>query len=162
MKCFVCGKEYQGHACPRCRFPDVQVPVSSPAEARKALKDEIDAHFNRFLDHISLELTTYFWKGSGPKVQLDHKEFISLSGRTLYQKEYWVEQQFARDPDHRTISIPVRIRIWDSIREQQMELPNIFSPVLQQIGFSLDQDFNLRMMLRNENGELTNSQPISL
>ena len=39
MKCLVCGKNYNDYECPRCGFPDLQLPLGKELEeARKKVQ----------------------------------------------------------------------------------------------------------------------------
>lgn len=163
MKCYVCGREYEGNECPRCRFPDVQVPGASWEEARKALSASIDAYRTNYLQSIRAELVTYYWKDENGVCVLDHEDLMPLgSGTELYQKELWLGQKFARI--EKLDAVPVRLRITAGAASQEKEvaLPNLHAAELQQIGIELNDRFQFLLKLRNDSETPTCASPVDL
>lgn len=162
-KCLVCGKVYDDTECPRCKFPDVNIPGADRAAALKTLQPAIDACRANFLQSVVLELVIYFWKEEDGTIVPDHEERIQLAtGTELAQGAKWLPRQFARIPDVQDISVRVRITVGSDSREEQIRLPNLNTPQLQQIGVSMDPDCNIRLLLRNESDTPTQSGPLAL
>lgn len=163
MKCYVCSKTYEGSECPRCRFPNVQVPNTTWEEARQALIVSINAFRTNFLQSIQAGLVIYHHKDEDGVYVLDREETVSLgSGTDLYEKELWLDREFARLEDAASVSVRLKITVGDSTREEQVSLPNLRAPELQQIGISLDDQFQFRLKLRNVSEKPTCSAPVEV
>ena len=158
MKCFVCNQEYQGAVCPRCTFPNVQVPGATREKAMQDLAPTIAVYKNNFLSTIRLDVVICYWKDEQGLTVLDHEDTICLgTGTELYQKEMWHEQKFARIENEPRIFVTLRITMGDKTREQQVALENISDPYLQQLGVEMDGEFNICLKLRNDAGTETYS-----
>lgn len=163
MKCLVCGKNYEAAECPRCRFPDIQIPEVGREQALASLMPTINAYRTNFLKSVRVELASYQWKDQNGKVVLDQTNWkLFGSGEVLQQKEQWLPEQFARIPDQKTITVTVRIIAGEETREQNVTVPNLLQPELQQIGARVDSDCNLYLMLRGETQAPVSAQPVSL
>ncbi len=162
MKCYVCGKQYEGTECPRCGFPAVEIPGASWEDARTALTATIEPFFQGFLNAISVSVTTLQHRDDNGVYVLDQEKPLVLgTGRELYDKELWLDLQLAR---LETPTIPVRLNLTvrDRTRQEQVELPNLKAAELQNIGIAMDKQFNLRLMLRNTSEKPTVSAPVEL
>lgn len=163
MKCFVCGKEYTGHECPRCNFPDVQVPVASREEARRKLASSIDSYRTAFLERIRVEVIMMYWKDENGWISPDREESVLLGrGSDLFRKERWLDQQLARIENVDNLEVRLCIHVGSAVRNQVVKVPNLHASRLQQLGAALDEDFCLRLMLRNGSEAPTYSDPIPL
>lgn len=162
MRCMVCGKEYEGAGCPRCHFPNVQVP-GDPEAAMKTLRPAIEKYRETVLDGIEIGVLIYDWKDKDGVLQVAREERRSFgTGKELCGKDVWLPQQFARIPERRTLPVKVYVRVGNQERLETVEIPNLMEAQLQQIGVSLDRDFMFCLMLRNDTGVPTRSKKISI
>lgn len=162
MKCLVCGKTYEAAECPRCGFPDVQIP-GDQAQVLESLKPTIDEYRENFLKRVQLRLVTYRWTDGGGVVALDREELIPVgSGEELLQGIKWLPEKFARIADQSQITVTLRAAAGEEIRELRVLVPNLQRPELQQLGVSMDQDGNVWVMLRNDTDEPVGSAPVPL
>lgn len=162
MKCYVCGKQYEGSECARCGFPAVEVPNASWEQGRDALSATIVPYRTNFLNEIEISLVAYRYRDENGVYVLDREEPVSLgTGTTLYGKENWLDQEFARLEDP-SFCARLRLKIRGKTREEQVELSNLKAAELQKIGIALDNDFNIRLMLGNASEKPTSSAPIEL
>ena len=164
MKCLVCGKNYNDYECPRCGFPDLQLPLGKELEeARKKVQPKIDAHRAEFLKKIEVGIKVYYWKDQDGVLAADREEKCSFgSGSALYGKTVWLDQKFARVPEEKTLPIWLYIRVDGTEHERIVELPNLQEAQLQEIGLSMDNGFELCLMLRNDSGTPVYSNRFSL
>lgn len=162
MKCYVCSKQYEGTKCPRCGFPAVEVPGASWEKARTDLAATIEPFFQGFLNAISVSVTSFQHRDDNGVYVLDQEKTLVLgTGQELYDKELWLDQQFARLEDP-TIPVRLNLTVRGNTRQEQVELPNLKAAELQNIGISMDKQFNLRLMLRNTSEKPTVSAPVEL
>lgn len=162
MKCYVCGKQYEGTECPRCGFPAVEVPGASWEDARTALAATIEPFFQGFLDSISVSVTMLQHKDDNGVYVLDwEKPLILGTGKELYDRELWLDQEFAR-LEEPTFSVRLNLTVRGKTRTEQVELPNLKAAELQNIGIAMDKQFNLRLKLRNTSEKPTASAPVEL
>lgn len=163
MKCYVCGKIYEDKVCPRCKFPAVQIPNTTWEEGRQALASTIEPARAAFLNTIRISMIAYHHRDENGVYVLDREEEILLgSGPELLGKELWLDREFARMGEQKTVSIRLRIAIGEKKREEQIELPNPQAPELQKIGIAMDEQFFLRLKLTNASSETTVSEPVEL
>ena len=162
MECLVCGKEYVGSECPRCRFPDVQIP-GDRQKAIENLRPAIEAFRTQFLKSVKLEIAAFYWKDEDGTVVLDREERVLLvDGEELQQGPKWLNQEFARIPDEEWVPVTLYITVAGDTRQEQIMLPNIHSPQLQQIGVETVESCGIRLLLRNVANEMTKSETIQL
>lgn len=162
MKCYVCGKQYEGNECPRCSFPAVEIPNTTWEQGREALAATIIPFRAAFLESIQASLIVYHYRDENGVYVLDREEAISLgTGAELYEKELWLDQEFARLEDP-TIRIRLRLTVRDNSREEQVELPNLKAAELQQVGIAMDEAFNIHLKLRNTSEKPTCSAAVEL
>ena len=163
MKCFVCEQEYEGQDCPRCHFPNVQVPGASREKAIRDLAPAINSFRSGFLQSILVEAVSYHWRDEQGQVVLDHEAMLPLgNGTKLYGQQIWLDQKFARVEELTRIPVRLRITVGGNVREAQVEVDNLKEPGLQQLGVSLGQDFQIQVMLRNDAGAKATSAPVPL
>ena len=153
MKCLVCGKVYEDNDCPRCKFPNIQIPLDGMEEKRKALQPTIDAYRKKFLPKIEVGVVIYHWKDDNGTLAVEREERRSFgTGDALYGKMVWLDQKFARVPEEKTLPIRTYIRMNGEEREEMLQLPNLQEAQLQEIGISMDEAFDLSLHLRNGEG----------
>ena len=162
MKCLVCGMVYEAAECPRCRFPYIQM-VGDQESVFASLKPTIEAYRKSFFEKIKVELVAYRWKAVNDQIVLDHEEKMPLGTiAELQNGEVWLKDKFARIADVQRITVTVCITEGDSSRNIQVEIPNLHNAELQQLGARLDEECNLRLMLRNDTQPPTISVPVPL
>lgn len=157
MKCIVCGKVYEGSECPRCRFPDVQIPGDREA-ALAALKPQIDQYRQSFLQSIRVEVVTYHWKDKDGLVVKDREDRLSLgTGDQLMHGETWLPQKFARLPQQDSLDVTLCITAGEDVQNKTVTVPNLHKAELQQLGAEMDPECRIRLLLRNETEAPTRS-----
>ena len=108
-------------------------------------------------------IKVYYWKDQDGVLAADREEKRSFgSGNALYGKTVWLDQKFARVPEEKTLPIRLYIRVDGTEHERTVELPNLQEAQLQEIGLSMDNDFGLCLMLRNDSGTPVYSKRFSL
>lgn len=165
MKCLVCSKIFEGNKCPRCEFPNIQIP-GGPEEYEaglEALKPMIEQRRRAFLEGIDVGIVIYHWKDQDGAIVEDREETVSFGrGDELRQREVWLDRKFARIPDEPSLPLRVAISVGGKKREEALDIPNLLEAELQEIGIAMDEEFNICLMLRNESGTPTKSRPIPL
>lgn len=162
MKCLVCSKIYEGGECPRCRFPDVQIP-GDREEAIEKLKPAINAYRTTFLESIRVDIVAYHWKDRNGSVVLDHQDRIPLgTGNELLQGERWLSTKFARVPDQEQLPVTICVTTAEGTQEKCVYVPNLQRAELQQIGAKMDPDCNIQLLLRNDTDKPTQSELVPL
>lgn len=162
MKCYVCGKQYEGNECPRCAFPAVEIPNTTWEQGRQALAATISPFRADFLKSVEISLVMYHYRDENGVYVLDREETVCLgSGETLYDKEVWLDQEFARLEDP-SFSVRLRLTVRGKTREELVEVPNLKAAELQNIGICMDEHFNICLKLRNASEMPTTSTPIEL
>lgn len=163
VTCLVCGKQYETGDCPRCKFPDVQIPGMEREQAIVQLKPVIEASRKAFLETVRVEVISYRWKDRNGTIVLDRKDCLELgTGTALAQGEVWLPGKFARIADEAEIPVKIRVTAGDEVIEKTIRVPNLHKPELQQLGAKLDQDFNITLLLRNDTQKSVQSAPVSL
>lgn len=163
VTCLVCGKQYEKGDCPRCQFPDIQIPGLDRENAIHHLRPAIEACRKVFLETIKVSLVTYRWKDVNGTVALDREERIPLgTGTELFGNEKWLDGQFARIPDQQKIDVTICVKTNEGEQTKTIAVPNLHKAELQQIGASVDENFRIRLMLRNQSENSTKSDPVAL
>ena len=163
VTCLVCGKKYDGGDCPRCKFPDVQIPGMGREKAIIHLKPAIEASKTAFLENIRVEVISYRWKDQDGTIVLDRQEALALgTGTALTKGEVWLPGKFARIADETSVPVKLRITAGDEVTEKTVRIPNLNKPELQQLGAKMDQNFNITLLLRNDSQKPAQSDPTPL
>ena len=79
----------------------------------------------------------------------------------FYEKELWLGQEFARLEDP-SIRIRLHLSYLGNAREELVELPNLKAAELQQVGITMDKEFNIYLKLRNTSETPTCSGAVAL
>lgn len=162
MKCLVCGKDYDAAECPRCHFPNIQI-MGDRDTALAQLMPTILAFRESFLGNVDVSLLIHHWKDRDGQIVPDREEYLRLgSAAELQKEERWLSNQFARIPDVEAISATVLVAVKNSIHHLQISVPNLQQPELQRLGARLDDDMNLRLLLRNDSQQPVSSAPVPL
>lgn len=163
MKCYVCGKMYEGNECPRCQFPAVEIPNTTWEQGRQALAATINPYRTTFLNSIKVSMVAYHHRDENGVYVLDREEEILLgTGAEIYGAERWLDRQFARLGDQPSVSVRLRLAMGERTREEQVELPNLQAPELQKIGVSMDEQFRIQLKLGNTSENPTHSAPVEM
>ena len=162
MKCYVCGKQYEGNECPRCAFPAVEIPNTTWEQGRQALAATITPSRAAFLKSVEVSLVIYHYRDENGVYVLDREESVCLGdGEKLYENEVWLDREFAR-LEGASFSVRLRLSVRGQTREELVELPNLKAAELQNIGICMDDQFNIRLKLRNASEMPTTSAPVEL
>ena len=162
MKCFVCGKEYTGGECPRCHFPNVQLP-GDYEEGLAAIRDEIKAYRERFFGRCLVGIRTWHWmdvEGELQPVCAEDRYFGQLL--QLQEEEQWLSWGFARIPDVPELEITVLMKQGEEVREKTVTVANLIEQQLLEIGAVADDQFRVQILVRNASGTIRKSAPIAL
>lgn len=166
MNCQICGKLFDGGLCPRCGNPVIYIPVESGEEGRRnqeLLNREIASRRNRLIDEASLGLKIFYWKKQDSEFIVDRSELLPLgTGRELRGKTTWIHQEFARDPDGQTVTLNYTVTLGKETMDGEVNIQNIISTGLQQIGVEMDDKGSFKFLLRNDQGEMTTSKTLDL
>lgn len=162
VTCLVCGKKYETGDCPRCQFPDVQIP-GSREKAIQNLKPAIDSYRANFLSTVRMEILSYRWKDENGVLVMDREERIPLGTVSeLSQGIKWLDQRFARIPDTKQLPVRLAIVCGGETRILSVSVPNLQASELQQIGAVVDENCNLKLLLRSTTQSPTQSDPVAL
>ena len=153
MKCLVCGKEFAGGECPRCKFPDLQFPGDRD-EAIRSMKPVIDSFRAEFLKKVRVAVVIYRWKDRNGNVVPDREELLPIgTGAELSEGVRWLEQKFARIPEQQKLSLRLRVTAGEETENLTVTVPNPQIAELQQLGAELDPDLRICLLLRGGNAE---------
>lgn len=162
ITCLVCGKQYETGDCPRCQFPDVQIP-GSREKAIQNLKPAIDSYRANFLTTVRVEVLSYYWKDNGGTLVLDREERRLLgTASELMKGEKWLDQAFARIPEAKLLPVRVAIVCGEESRLLTIPVPNLTGAELQKIGAVMDENCNLRLLLGSDTQTPTRSDPVAI
>lgn len=163
VTCLVCGKQYEKGDCPRCQFPDVQIPGMEREKAIIHLQPMIDACKKNFLETIRVEVVSYRWKDQDGTIVQDRQEKMLLgSGTALRQGEVWLPAKFARIADEKAISVKLSVTTREGTAEKTIRVPNLHKPELQQLGAKMDDSYRITLMLRNDTEKPVSSEATPL
>ncbi len=162
MKCLVCGKEFEAAECPRCHFPDVQI-IGDREKALENMMPTIIQYRTNFMSAVKLFLEIYRWKDQNGQLVLERKEHRLLgTAQRLMREQVWLEDKFARIADQKTITVTIRMDLGGDEKQVAVSIPNLHKAELQQLGATVDSDYNLRLMLRNDTEQPTMSGPVAV
>lgn len=168
MKCLVCGKPLtsKDKACSCCGFHYLDYIGGSWASALEAQKPDALIYRNgTFLPKFDLGVTCYRWKDAhGTMVQASKERLSFGSAAELENKTVWLDQEFARLPDERKLTVEVSVRKKGAKeRTIRFKLPAIDKPELQKLGLCMDSDLMLKLKLKTADGsEMVESNAVSL
>jgi hypothetical protein len=74
----------------------------------------------------------------------------------------WLEQRFARIPDTKQLPVRLAIVCGGETRILSVSVPNLQASELQQIGAVVDENCNLKLLLRSTTQSPTQSDPVAL
>lgn len=152
MRCMVCNQEIpEGReTCPRCGFVQYQV-IGDAREANSALEAIAEKHRKSLLQRFTIGVTIFTWRDQDGLVVLDQKKQLSysLGGNYLPGEKVWWEQQFARIPNEKELTIELLVSNGDSVRTIPVRIPVPQEKQLQTLGFQASGDLHVRLLLKN-------------
>ena len=147
--CPVCHTKYESGDCPVCKFPDIAFP-GDPEEGLRLMKPQIDAYREVFLLKLKIGVVSYYWKDQNGSLVLDREQITPLgTAKQLSEGPVWLSQSFARLPDAKQLEVQLSVELDGETKKLTVNLPKLLEPELQQIGAELDNEFCIRVMLRN-------------
>ena len=162
MKCIACGNEAGGSSCPCCRFPVYEIVGDSVDESKAQIEAFAKIHRDNYLNDVSLGIVAYEWKDDNGKiVEKSHTRVFFADGRALKTDEVWLQEDFARLPDADKLTVKVVIKKGTAVAEQDVQIQNLTEREFQKIGFRLEEELHVRMLLKNDSSR-TESAPISV
>lgn len=165
MKCLACGKENTGSACKYCRLPVIEIVGNTPEEVDESvarIKAHAKHHCEEYLEDLRIGVMTYKWKeSSGRLIEDFHVPVYFAKGSDLRNGEVWFPEQFAGIPNAKTMTVKMVIMKGSAETEVDVQLPNPAGQGLQTVGFRLEEQLQVRMLLKNES-DRSESQPISI
>lgn len=161
MECRVCGKQYEGSLCPRCKFPNVE--FSGSAEyAEQTIRAMADKHRVTFFENVSIGVVIYHWKDENGICVIDTEEQVSFGSlQAVQNKVVWINQMFARIQDVEQITVKFYISHDGSTITKEVVIPNLQDARLQEIGVKVDEKQYATLLLRNGVGS-AESAPFSI
>lgn len=151
-KCLCCGFEHlPGMGMDEVALRELQKPRAAAYRTKT------------FLPQFDLGVNCYHWKDENGSIVLDTTKRLSFgTAADLENKTVWLDQQFARLPEEKELSIDVRIqRSGAAERTVSMTVPALTEPQLQKLGLRLNEKLELELSLKNESSSVT-SAPAAL
>ena len=147
--------------CPHCNFMHYASMNNDEETYRVMMEPYAEMHRADFLSRFDMGITTYHWKDQDGTVVLDTTKRLSLgTAQAMRGNVVWLDQEFARLPDvdemtvelsvHRSGAAPYGILV---------ALPALKEPQLQRLGMTLTEDLKLRVLLKNQDSEVS-SEPV--
>ena len=151
MRCFVCGKNHEEHSCPVCGFPVIVIPGEGSIEDFiKQNQRLIDSYREKLLEKMKISVITNHWKEENDQYVKEKEDRIEIgSGISMYEKELWCEQKFARIQGDNPVNIRFAIDLGTSEESLSVDVPNINEVGFQEVGVSIVKDFKIIVYLRN-------------
>lgn len=161
MKCIVCGKEFAGGDCPRCRFPELHFP-GDPKAGLASMRPQIEAHRQEFLRSVRVSLVAFRHEDADGYLRVAGESELPFgSGNVLSGKTEWLAERFAQTGDGST-DITLRIDLAGDKRDERVRMKKPSESGLLSVGIAMDGEYWLCVLLRSENGNETRSETLPL
>ena len=168
--CLVCNKPFEGPKCPRCNFRAVEI-VADYQNTLKKMEPRLQAERQRFYGKVTIGVMILRWKDQDGYLVLDRRDKVVLgTAWELWNQEGWNPNQVARIPEKEEIEVTLYVdyptyskteEVMTS-HEISVKIPNLLKAELQQIGIRVHENNTFTVLLRNNGGEQSESQPVSL
>lgn len=159
MNCYVCGTNLdEGADCCPCCGEYVVETIGDPAETERILKEKGEKRRTKLLSQYGIEIAVYKWEEEQSRkmrVQMPPAE-------SLYRSEGWLEEPFARVPGMEEFAVETAIRKAGEEKTVVMTVQSFSSPTFLHIGAVIEDGFQLRLVLKNDDGEIHRSEAVSL
>lgn len=158
MQCLVCYKTLDGNICPRCGFQHVDI-IGDSEKALELQKSLADMYRPTFLKRYNVGVTSYFWKDDNGEIVLDTAKRLPFgTADVMINQTVWLDQEFARIPDEEELTIELSVKKDDAeAYPVQVRLPALKEKQLQKIGVSLTDDLKLRLVLKNQDSQVSSA-----
>ena len=151
MVCRICGKHYEGHACPICAFPLVHLPYRE-VRSSEALHHIEEQYRGALLRHLSLSLTVHYWKENGDRLVPDRAEDLSFgTGAEMLNAEAWLPGAFARTQE-RVMRLRLKVLLNGVAYEREVPICNLIEKSPRRLGATLDERLRVKLTLRGSSG----------
>lgn len=159
MNCYVCGtklEEMEDH-CPCCGEYVVEI-IGDSAEAEQVLKEKGEKRRNKLLSRYEMEITVYKWE----EEQSKKMSAVIAPVPSMYHEAQWLDESFARVPGIDEIELETVIKKDGEERKVTFTLSSFSTPTFLHIGATVEDGFLLRLLLKNDGGEVHKSEAVSL
>ena len=104
----------------------------------------------------------YQWKDQNGLVkEASHAPVYFAAGSILASGEFWYPQKLARIPDQEFLPVTLAFKKGNTEWQVPIQVPNLKQAELQQVGFRLEDELQVRLLLKNDSAQ-TESEPVSV
>lgn len=163
MKCVACGKDHwEGDECPRCHFPVYEILGDDLDQSVAQIQAFAKEFQKEYLNDLQLGVVTYQWKDQNGLVkEASHAPVYFAAGSILASGEFWYPQKLARIPDQEYLPVTLAFKKGSTEWQVPTQVPNLKQAELQQVGFRLEDELQVRLLLKNDSAQ-TESEPVSV
>ena len=163
MRCVACGNDHwEGAECPRCHFPVYEMLGEDLDQSLAQIRAFAEEYRKEYLNDLQLGVVTYQWQDvDGIIREKSHTPIYFAAGSILSSGEFWYQQKLARIPDQDTIPVTLALKKGKQEWQIPVQVPNLKQAELQQVGFRLEDELHVRILLKNDSAR-TESEPVSV
>ncbi len=161
MKCLVCNAIHEQNVCPRCGFPVVEIPGDYEA-GLKALQPTVAKYRNDFAKKINVALVVHNYDYDNDLEYMGEEKLPFGNAGALMSAEKWLDVKFINVLSRKTFPVTLNV----SVEGQPdyiltLEINNLPSETIQ-VGISLDESFDFRLIFRDTSGNTVSSDAMPL
>ncbi len=93
--------------------------------------------------------------------EASHAPVYFAAGSILASGEFWYPQKLARIPDQEFLPVTLAFKKGSTEWQVPTQVPNLKQAELQQVGFRLEDELQVRLLLKNDSAQ-TESEPVSV
>lgn len=162
MRCLVCHKEFMQNDCPVCRFPIVNFPGDREAGIHSLMPD-IKAHRVAFSPRVQIDMVIYHCTIENGEITERSEELIPLgTAETLQQGLVWLDRTFDVLTDNREVAVQLIVEVDGTCYDRTVRVPVVPGAKTQEIGITLNDDFQFCVHVRSISGDIRTSEQFYL
>lgn len=166
MKCYVCGKEYGGNACPVCEFEKLYVAgTKTEKEVKAALEPFVAKHREKFYPQVEVGIKLYRYTVSDDGKAVEESENVIFADFSLLNTGSiaWLDRTFDRTSEAKNVSVDLFVEVSGRhVRDFSLKAPQITGATTVSVGLRAENDTCVSIAVRDEKGTTVFSDPCPL
>lgn len=160
--CIICKRDlrgFHGAKCPVDGYPNIDI-FGDDKEYIRDHFDEIEKYRRNFMQSVSIDARFHCWEREDGKLtqsQDMQDTFGDLS--QLYERVSWLPVCFTGRSKRPELDVTLIIKKKTDTAEKKITVPNPGESDCDMLGIKVDSAYTYRVLVRNQEGKITESAP---
>ncbi len=161
MKCLVCNYDFNGIACPKCKFPVVEIPGDYET-GLKTLQPTVMKYRTEFGKKIRLGVVVHNYDVTDTVTYKGEQTLPAGTADSMMSTTKWLSGEFTNIPSRSKVPVTLSVAVGDEPEYKvTLNADNLPSETLQ-LGISVDDQMRACFILRDGFGNTSPTETVYL